>query len=320
MDPILYSHDDASAPVLAGQSGKLLDILDKCLVTGYGSKPAAGWSKAFTGTNLAAFKPAVGSSSQLIRVDDTQARETRVRLYRTMSAISTGTGPAPSSSGYVRWYKSINSSSTPRAWWLVADDRGFFLVVHNTLAIGDPDEDFRYPVVYGCGDVLPFNSGDPTPFFLAGQSTSDSTDSTYYPGRCLLPYASPGLHYVAPTGADTHIWFSANAAGANSPQAGLAIALGPEYDLMPSGGASNYSNPQSPFLGGLFVSDVFLTSGTQGPRGRLPGMLHLPHVDRFTDWLPVDIPGRGSCLPIPFSDGINNPRGQVLIRLEDWRV
>ena len=36
----IYTSDDAGAPVLDGTNGSLINLLDKCLVTGYGSKAA----------------------------------------------------------------------------------------------------------------------------------------------------------------------------------------------------------------------------------------------------------------------------------------
>jgi len=40
-----YRWDDASAPVLNATKGAMNNVLDKCLVSGYGSKAAAGWTK-----------------------------------------------------------------------------------------------------------------------------------------------------------------------------------------------------------------------------------------------------------------------------------
>ena len=48
----VYRWDDASAPVLTGEVGKLAALLKACLVTGYGSKTAAGWSNPYSATNV----------------------------------------------------------------------------------------------------------------------------------------------------------------------------------------------------------------------------------------------------------------------------
>lgn len=41
----IYRSTDASAPAMTSSSGSLIDVLNACLVTGYGAKAAAGWTK-----------------------------------------------------------------------------------------------------------------------------------------------------------------------------------------------------------------------------------------------------------------------------------
>ncbi|MGE3907973.1 MAG: hypothetical protein AB7K36_01385, partial [Chloroflexota bacterium] len=57
----IYRSTDSGAPVLTGQAGSLLNLLDKCLVDGYGSKAAAGWSRPYTGTNKTAYRNSVAA-------------------------------------------------------------------------------------------------------------------------------------------------------------------------------------------------------------------------------------------------------------------
>lgn len=91
----VYHSTDSSAPVLSGQVGALIGVLDAILVNGYGSKAAVGWTKAFSGTNMAAYKQSAGSNQLYLRVDDTNATDARVVGYETMSDVNTGTGPFP---------------------------------------------------------------------------------------------------------------------------------------------------------------------------------------------------------------------------------
>ena len=64
----LYSYTDVGAPSLAGNVlGGLPPILDACLVNGYGSKAAAGWAIAYTGTNVRTYRPASGNRYYLNR-------------------------------------------------------------------------------------------------------------------------------------------------------------------------------------------------------------------------------------------------------------
>src|SRR5574337_1555206 len=90
----VYRSSDASAPVLTGQAGSLITVLDACLISGYGSKSPAGWVKPYSGTNLAAYRAATGNQFYF-RVDDSGTVEARISGYETMSDVNTGTGQFP---------------------------------------------------------------------------------------------------------------------------------------------------------------------------------------------------------------------------------
>jgi len=95
--PSIYTSTDAGAPQLTGQAGSLLALLRAVLVNGYSTgataKAPLGWTQEFSGTNKAVFRnnPTTGSGYRL-RIDDTQAREARMRAYTTMTNVDTGTG------------------------------------------------------------------------------------------------------------------------------------------------------------------------------------------------------------------------------------
>src|SRR5574342_915592 len=135
---IVYRSSDASAPVLTGQVGSLISLLDACLVTGYGVKPGAGWSKPYTGTNKAAFQNGFGSVQMLLRVDDNgpvTAREARITGYETMSDVDTGVNPFPTAAQGVGGIamlvarKSATADATGRDWIIVADERTMYAFV-----------------------------------------------------------------------------------------------------------------------------------------------------------------------------------------------
>ncbi len=123
----IYKSTDASAPTLNGTVGSLITLLDACLVNGYGAKPAAGWTKAFTGTNLAAYRMGSGATQYYLRVDDNGpgaggARESRLIGYQTMSDVNTGTDAFPSTN-QLYFRKSATLDATARPWYVAADDR-----------------------------------------------------------------------------------------------------------------------------------------------------------------------------------------------------
>jgi hypothetical protein len=127
----VYKSTDASAPVLSGTTDSLCALLDACLVTGYGAKVAAGWTKTYDGTNKSVFRPASGTRFYLRVLDDGSlaggARDACIRGYETMSDVDTGTNPFPTvaqradSASTVR--KSTSADATARAWTIVADGK-----------------------------------------------------------------------------------------------------------------------------------------------------------------------------------------------------
>jgi hypothetical protein len=151
----VYRSTDASAPVLTGQVGSLVALLDACLVNGYGALAAAGWTKPLSTTNKGAYKQnltgANNSSGMYLYVDDTGpgaggAREARLCGFETMSAITpTGTGQFPTAAqssigvGTLVVRKSATADATARAWTLVANGQTIYLFTETgdqTLPLG----------------------------------------------------------------------------------------------------------------------------------------------------------------------------------------
>lgn len=117
---------------MTGVAGSLITLLDAVLVNGYGAKTAAGWTKAFSGTNKAAYRMGSGLGQYYLRVEDAAAgtggaREARLTMYQTMSDVDTGTNPAPSP-GFLFFRKSGTLDATARPWTIVGDDRTFILI------------------------------------------------------------------------------------------------------------------------------------------------------------------------------------------------
>lgn len=252
--PTIYRSTDASAPVLTGQVGSLIGVLDACLVNGYGSKTAAGWTKAFSGTNQADYLGAVG---HYLDVNDAAAgaagaQEANVRGYESMTALATGTNPFPTTSQrgspglYIR--KSATADSTARAWLLAADDR----TVHLFVLTGDNSR-------YKC--------------FSFGRIYSLVTSDTYK--STILGHASSGGSVG--DGLDVN---SLSAAGGGT-IAGCYVARGYtqtgtslQFGMM-GFGSSGFINPMTgPNIadGNIYVNRIFVQSTTDGIRGYLRGV------------------------------------------------
>lgn len=137
----VFKSTDASAPVLTGQVGTLVALLDACLVSGYGAKTALGWGKPYTSTNSAVFRAASGTRHYLQIADngaDTNGAKVATGIgFETMSAYNTGTGLFPTAAQLANgtfWIKSATADATARAWTLIGDSTTFWLVIAATTS------------------------------------------------------------------------------------------------------------------------------------------------------------------------------------------
>lgn len=130
----IYRSTDTGAPTLTNAAGSLIGVLDAVLVNGYGSKAAAGWTKAFSGTNKAAYRN--GASAQArsyLRVDNSVSASTMpVRGFHDMTDVDIGTGPFPTSADAPTCIWRVPDVSTARPWICVADARTLLYMVQAT--------------------------------------------------------------------------------------------------------------------------------------------------------------------------------------------
>lgn len=221
----------------------------------------AGWTKQFTGTNLAVYKPAAPAATGcVLRVDDTGTTNARVRAYESMNDVSTGVGPTPldsQMSGGLYWPKSGAANGTARPWVLVADDRGFHLAV-------SPQGTDRYTLLYA-GDIASLKSGDAYGYLITGNQ-ADQTAATGVPDGCC-----GWSHRSARTGA--YLMRAHTGIG----QSIAAQRLGAHHNGGTSdvyAGTAGYSigtYPNGP-NNGLMTGALELHA--MGIRGTVPGLLH----------------------------------------------
>ncbi len=258
----VYRWDDASAPVLSGTAGALTTVLDACLVNGYGSKPAAGWAIAFTGTNKRVYRAATGSRAYL-RFDDSGTANARVRAAESMTDVDTITGnPCPtdvqiSGGGYL--IKSSSADSTARPWVLVADGLRFHLYVgyNDTTAIGLASTAYRH--TYFFGDIASYLPGDSFNFFMI-LATGSSSSNNYGAATSDSNANAQSGHYIL--------------RATDQVTTSIAYSKGSDKRVSGSGliGSGGVAYPD-PVTGGMLLSQVFATQPTQlHVRGRIPGL------------------------------------------------
>lgn len=180
----IYRFDDAGAPNLVGTSGSLNALLDACLVNGYGSKAAAGWTKdPISVGNVAIYRNASGTNRYL-RVDNTIATSNaRVRAYKTMSDANTGTIPTPTDAQVSGGLHIIGCQSTTVScpWLVAADGKRFFL----WTAFGSPESNgvaltsSNYGILSFFGDLSEVKAGDETHFAVSSTPSSSFSSNVF---------------------------------------------------------------------------------------------------------------------------------------------
>lgn len=205
-------------------------------------RAAAGWSKAFSGTNKAAYQQG-GTAGRYLRVPHTADADTvTVTSYPTMSDVDTGSGLALSGTFFIN---NPSRTKVPAEWRLVADHQLFWLSVyfyHHPPYANNPIYSYgEYWKLMGAGNLLDY--------YVSGD-----------------PYA-----IVTPTDADT-LPLSANYTKKNGT---LATANTKSFLLSGAQWGVNslgvYPSYPAPINGGLVAMLAFLIEENE-PRMQLPGI------------------------------------------------
>lgn len=188
----LYLSTDTSAPTISGEVGKLIAVLDACLVNGYGSQAAAGWSKVYSGTNKAVYRAPAGNRFYL-RIDDSgsDAAGAKVALavgYETMSDVDTGTGPFPTAAQLATGVfisKSYTADTVTHPWFVLADDRS--MIFGAAYYVTQPDQ---FGGMLSFGDLYDVSASDAYASICSGATSSANAISTT-PGSSIAKGTVP---------------------------------------------------------------------------------------------------------------------------------
>lgn len=202
----VYRSTDAGAPVLSGTAGSLIAVLDACLVNGYGTQVGSGWSKPFSGTNLAVYAKPSGPQ-RFLRIDDvTTTQYARAIGYEDMTGISTGTNPFPTGAQQIGGFfikRSNVATSAARPWVVVATQTMFYLWVnHDDLTMTALQNDVSLTAF---GDIISNLPGDTYQTMLSARpNTFDSpsfvsTPNTTYHSLCRRATGAAGAHQASIT-------------------------------------------------------------------------------------------------------------------------
>lgn len=273
----VFRSSDASAPALSGTVGSLTGVLTACLVSGYGSVPAAGWTNPYSGTNQKVYRPGSGVQ-HYFHVDDNSpdatalAKEGQVAGSETASAWRTGTNFFPTTtqeteSGLVI-RKSATADATARSWIVVADDRTCYVFVQTGDVAG-----FYMGAAFGEFYSL-LTTPDSFRSMVIARNTKNVATTSAGSAENLAALQTGALattqvgHYIARqyTGIGTSAPFRK---WGDSARAGLTA--GPQF-----AGSSGLVLPE-PVTGAIHVAPVHLNSVSAVVHGRMRGFFHICH-------------------------------------------
>ena len=306
----VYRSDDVGAPVLNGYAGSLINVLDACLVNGYGDKPPVGWAKVFSDVNKAVYRPPAGNRFYL-RLVDSASYAGQLFGYREMTSVDLGTGAFPASAQLangVYLYRSNGYSLDARAWLLLATDRvllmwcGFGYLTHD--GVGTSCDSFFFG---DCPSFLPNDAG--LTLIVGRHANSSSASYTNFANRMSAGGVATG-HYLAND-------FS---------QFGAAVPCGvlPCSPWNTSTSGSNGPPFPDPITGGLLLDRmriIELSGGVALIRGFIPGVFNVVH--KYPGFHLTRFQGRGLYQGREFlllQTGGADGRYAVSLHEDDWLV
>lgn len=286
LTPTVYKSTDPGAPALTGQTGSLRDVLRAVLVNGYGSggdaKAGAGWTEAFSGTNVSVFRnsPITGTGGYL-RVDDSStyagsnARSALMRAYEAMTDVDTGTNPTPSvaqvASGLLM-PKSKTLDSASRAWVIIANERFIYLFTDAGATATGWVGVAHFP--FFAGDLITRKPGDAYHFCMIGSQMGAISGLGSLAGGMFF-----GQRYFgAPTVSGVYLLRAAAQTGTSKGAAIAALSDGEPTSVI--GATGSYPDP---ITSGLRMERVMVYEDARAIRGFLPNVYGTTCGRPFTD-------------------------------------
>lgn len=293
--PTVYRSDDGSAPTINGTAGALEAALYAILVTGYGSKSGAGWTRDYSGTSKGVYRQGAGLQYYL-RIDDTDARLARVRGYQTIGDVDAGTNtnPFPSDgqiSGGLYFRKSTTADSTARPWICWATSKSFYMVIFgsmSSLSFADGTGGTGADAHFGFGELESATvSGDINKAFICASSDTSATSTTASTTRqCLISYA---------TAVQTTLYLNGSYNQASSSSTNCYKRATSIYSGQANSGTGTAPPYPDPLYGALMLSKFAVVEPSGIYRGNLPGIYAVCHngVQNLFDQL-ATVSGVGS--------------------------
>lgn len=214
----------------------------------------AGWTRPYTSGNVSVFRSAnITSSQRYLRMNDALATDAynhktaEVKMYETMTAVSTGTLRTTGT------FRKVTAGLASTKWVLVASDKAFYLLNnYSGVGAGEPAESALNSFSF-FGDINSFKTGD------TFNSTLISSDSQ------VLANEAYGGPYSGAQICRAHTL------------TGVAVDLrGAQFETINNGVVASGLNPADSSV--IFVSPKFvienLSTNNEVIRGTLPGFVN----------------------------------------------
>lgn len=233
---------DVGAPALAAAAGSMITLLDFLLVT------TLGWTKPYTGTNLAAYRQPAGTNQFYLRVDDTSTTTARIVGYESMTDVNTGSGPFPTAAQIASGLFLEKGAAAP--WKFFSDGKIIYLFVRPAA--------IWYCTVFG--DPISYKAADG--FFTLALGQAAAANATVNFSLLNVTAGQSTGHYIA----RPYTQIGSCQQGGKFSDAARTGGL----TSMGSGG-STYPNP---IEGSLLMAPAWISEGSaaNGARGLLPGV------------------------------------------------
>jgi hypothetical protein len=176
----VYRWDDVGAPQLTTpKPSEIINILQKCLVDGYGSKSPLGWTKEYENltTRQAAFRnsPITGSGGYF-KIWSHDGSDSANALTRLTSAVSMSDIDTFFKKSYNTAIHAFNSAYN--RWVILGTTRAFYLILSTNGPMGGNNA--LWDNTAYIGDFDPFIPGDLNTFITIGNTNAngDYTSTT----------------------------------------------------------------------------------------------------------------------------------------------
>ncbi len=247
-------------------------------------RAGAGWTKAFSGTNQAAYlMDQVGGNPHYLQVIDDAAVTTAANGrwakwtgYEAMTSVTAGTNPFPTvaqSATGLQVLKSGTSDATARWWWFVADGQLFYFGSgwHATTYAGNVGG-------YAFGKTGSLREADAYDTLISAETAGALTLPTS-PGTTNV-FSAVGAYSVAHAGrylARSHTQLG------TAVQAGFVAAPGPCVTM----GLTGFAYPYA-LNNGLFISAPGLAESSLIRQTQMPGLYYPQHPNELVHGDAID--------------------------------